>query len=140
MTIKTSLYKAKLEKIINYYVVSFEVLDIVPDIMKWSEEHRIEEDNPWRAGKCVRNLETGKYRILLAEEISYEMRRSIIGAMEIRGFSDSADVLNDEEKFLVHLLLHEIAHALHNDWTEDDCDKWAFTELERHTRLNSNET
>ena len=37
--------------------------------------------------------------------------------------------MRDPDKFLIHLLLHELAHARDDNASENDCDMWAFLAL-----------
>jgi hypothetical protein len=83
-------------------------------------------------GKTVRNLQTGGARILLADEITPLMQRSVIAALEIRGFADEVAEIERSERFLTHLFLHELAHARDDTATEAQCDEWAFSRLEAY--------
>jgi hypothetical protein len=56
---------------------------------------------------------------------------SILSRIEFGGFWKTLQVLSTTEKFLEHLVLHELAH-LQNDWgqeRENDCDAWAFEKM-----------
>ncbi|HMK56481.1 MAG TPA: hypothetical protein VK448_07590 [Dissulfurispiraceae bacterium] len=128
-TIRTESYLAQLRAVATRYDFPLEEIEAVQDIMQWCNERGIEENNSWRVGKCLRNRTNGKYRILLAAEITPEIKNSVLAAMEYRGFGNEVSSLEASEKFLEHLLLHEIAHAKHETWEEKDCDKWAFNEL-----------
>ena len=130
-TIITKEYLSLLIKVAHQYDLPLEGIEIVSSIQEWCKEIGIEEDNPFRAGKCLRNCETGKYKILLAEEITPEMQNSIIGAMSLRDYSLKIEILENPKAFLIHLLLHELAHARNEEWSENECDRWAFEELEK---------
>lgn len=127
--IQTELYLAKLRAIAESYDFPLEGIDAVESIKQWCDEKGVEENNFWRVGKCLRNKGNGKYRILLAAEITPEMQSSVLAAMEYRGFGSEVSLLAAPNKFLEHLLLHEIAHAKNNNWEESECDRWAFTQL-----------
>ncbi|WP_273266425.1 hypothetical protein, partial [Flexistipes sinusarabici] len=90
-------------------------------------------DNPFRIGKCLRNQESGKYLILLAAKITPDMFNSVISAIESRGYETEVEVLNNPFRFLAHLLLHEVAHTKNENWSEQECDNWAFEELNNIT-------
>lgn len=127
--IQTKHYLVRLRALAERYEFPLEEIEAVADIKQWCNERGIEENNLWRVGKCLRNSESGKYRILLAAEITPEMQNSVLGAMEYRGFGYEVSSLRAADKFLEHLLLHEIAHAKNNNWEERECDSWAFNEL-----------
>src|ERR671915_42110 len=98
-------------------------VEVVHSIQAWCKEHGLDEDNPSRTGKTVRNLATGRHCILLPEVITPEMASSVRYAMEFRGFADAVERLADPFTFLRHLVLHEIAHGLDETRNEQDCDR-----------------
>ena len=128
-SIKTEQYLARLRAIAESYDFPLEKIDALESIKLWCDERGIEENNLWRVGKCLRNKENGKYRILLAADITPEMQSSVLAAMEYRGFGSEMSLLAAPDKFLEHLLLHEIAHAKNNSWEESECDRWALAQL-----------
>ena len=127
--IKTERHLARLRAVAASYDFPLEEIEAIADIKRWCDERGVEEDNFWRVGKCLRNRNTGQYRILLAAEITPEMQSSVLAAMEYRGFGNEVSLLSAPEKFVEHLLLHEIAHAKNNNWDETECDSWAFEQL-----------
>ena len=102
----------------------------VPDIQAWCAENGVPENNPFRIGMALANLETGRPLILLANPITPTMIGSVIGGMIYRGFGDRAETLREPGKFVHHLLLHELAHLLDPERTEEKCDEWAFKQME----------
>ncbi|MEW5974567.1 MAG: hypothetical protein AB1898_02055 [Acidobacteriota bacterium] len=135
-SIQTELYVAKLRDIAESCDFQLEEIEVVESIKQWCDEKGVEEDNYWRVGKCLRNKDSGKYRILLAAEITPEMQSSVLSAMEYRGFASELPLLAAPDKFLEHLLLHEIAHAKNNTWDESECDRWAFARLKANYAFN----
>lgn len=129
--INTNKHLEKLIKVAQQYEFPLEEIEAVSSIQEWCNERAIEENNPFRSGKCLRNRETGKYKILLAEEITADMQNSAISAMKFHGYGSEVEVLENPFSFLVHLLLHEVAHARNDKWSEKECDSWAFVELEK---------
>ena len=127
--IQTERYLVRLRAIAEHYDFPLEQIEAVTNIKQWCDEQQIEENNFWRVGKCLRNRKSGKYKILLAAEITPEMQSSVLAAMEYRGFENEVAFLKAADKFLEHLLLHEIAHAKNDNWNEHECDSWAFNEL-----------
>ncbi|MGR3178526.1 MAG: hypothetical protein ACUZ8E_10760 [Candidatus Anammoxibacter sp.] len=129
--INTVKHMPELKKIAQSYRFPLENIETVLSIQKWCEGKGIDENNPFLTGKCLKNSETGKYKILLAAEITAEMQNSVIGAMSLRGYGEEINLLNEPSLFITHLLLHEIAHAINEKWSESECDSWAFKELEK---------
>ena len=102
---------------------------VVLSIQDWCKENGVEEDSPFRTGKTLKNLTTGRHLILLPDVITDEMASSVRFAMEFRGFAGAVEQLAEPITFLRHLVLHEIAHGLDDKRSERDCDRWAFKQL-----------
>jgi len=132
-TINTSDYIGELKSLLHDQNIQIEDILSVEDIKAWCVERSIPETNPWRTGKCLRNSKTGDYLILMAARITTEMVNSILGAISTRGFDTTE--LNNEDSFLIHLLFHEVGHAKNANWTESECNQFAFEEL-RKTKAN----
>jgi hypothetical protein len=127
--ISTAAMVEELQALADAHVGSIDVLT-VPDIQSWCRERNVVEDNPFRCGKALRQLETGRCVVLLADPISPAMRASVLGAMDYSNV-DSAHMalLQEPIAFVRHLVLHEVAHVLNPEQTEEECDRWAFTQL-----------
>ncbi|MGC1818121.1 MAG: hypothetical protein WA900_10760 [Casimicrobiaceae bacterium] len=133
LAIRPADHLPMLDAIAATYPVRLQGIEVVPSIRDWSVAHGLEESSHSRMGKTVVNNETGASLILLAAEITPEMQSQVIFGMEARGHFDEAQPLRgDARAFIVHLLLHEMAHARFPDATEIECDDWAFAELPRH--------
>jgi hypothetical protein len=87
-------------------------VEVVPSIQEWCKRNGVPEDSPFRTGKTVKNMTTGRHLILLPDVITDEMSSSVKYAMEFRGFSGVVRELAEPLTFLRHLVLHEIAHGL----------------------------
>ena len=120
---------SQLSKIADLYGLPLEI-QIVSDIQEWCSIRGIEENNPFLAGKCLLDNTTGKYLVLLREEITPEIKESAINAMQLREIDTKP--INDTKKFVIHLLLHEIAHAANSEWSESECDLWALDQINKH--------
>jgi len=118
----------ELNDIVHKYDVPFDV-QTVPNIQEWSSAQGIVEENSSRSGAVFRNIENGRYLVVLANPITSDMIRSAIEAMLMNDFGDATDALWEPKKFVTHLLLHEVAHALDHSRTERQCDEWAFHQL-----------
>ena len=127
MSIRPSENVEKLQRIATRYAVELEAIKVVPSVKAWCDEHGVPETNHRRAGKTVRNNMSGAALILLPEEITPSMQSSVLSAMELHGY-DVAQ-LREPSVFLVHLFLHELAHAQFPDASEQECDDWAFSQL-----------
>jgi len=126
------MHLGRLKEIAANYPVAIEDIISVPSVQEWAESHGMKEDNLFRAGSVVQNRETKAYLIVFSDEITDDMQLSVRTAMELRGFADKVEALEVPERFLQHLLLHELAHPLHPEGTESECDAWAFRELEKY--------
>lgn len=104
-------------------------VEIVPSIQEWCKRHGIPEDNPSRTGKTLKNLASGRHLILLLDVITDDMCCSAKSVMELRGFAGVFQELAEPRTYLRHLVLHEIAHGLDSDRSEQDCDRYAFEQL-----------
>jgi len=127
--INTQAYLGELRALAARYQLELDGVEAVLSIQDWCKGRGVPEENPFRTGKIVRNTETGRFLILLLCPITEEMFRSVISAMECRGFAKDAARLSDPGLFMKHLLLHEIAHGLDPSRSEAECDRWAFDQL-----------
>jgi hypothetical protein len=106
-------------------------VEVVPSIRDWCDRRGLAETNLFRCGAVFRSRETGRYLVLLAELITTDMQSSVKTAMQIRGNLSDRQLafLAEPENFARHLLLHEVAHALDDRRSEEECDSWAFSQL-----------
>ena len=126
--IRTENYLDHLRNVANSYAFPLEQIEAVPNIKEWCDNNGIPEENPYRVGKCLKNSKTKKYRILIVKEITPDMISSVINVLEYNGFENEVANIKENGGFLLHLMLHEIAHAMHPAWSENECDLWAFKE------------
>lgn len=127
--IATRNYLAEVHALVERFALPLESVEVVANIQAWCQARGIPEDSPSRIGKIVRNAQTGRYVILLAERITQDNVASIVSAMELRGFGAEVGALADGAAFVHHLALHEIAHGLDASRSEAACDRWAFDQL-----------
>ena len=107
-----------------------ECLQVVPDVQVWCKEHNVEERNPWRAAKCCYSA-TGCH-IVMREELHDHMISSAKSAMEMNGFEEELSALDSDEKYLIHLMLHEIGCFTLQTSEQKPRDRWVFEELHVH--------
>lgn len=127
--IHTNEYITQLKEIARKYHFPLKDIVTVPNIHKWCRRWGIDEPNPFSTGTCLRQTETGRFKILLAENITPEMQASVIDEIISHGFSDEAELLDDPYIFIVFVFLHEIAHAKNLTWLDIEIDLWAFEQL-----------
>lgn len=123
-------HRELLDRILEYYGLTPECLEVVPDVQVWCKEHNIEERNPWRAAKCCYSA-TGCH-IVMCEELHDHMISSAKSAMEMNGFEEELSALDSDEKYLIHLMLHEIGCFTLQTSEQKPRDRWAFQELHVH--------
>jgi hypothetical protein len=126
-TIRPNESIEELQRVANRYSVELEAIKVVPSVKAWCDECGVPETNHWRTGKTVRNNITGAALILLPEEITSSMQNSVLGALESYGYD--VEQLREPSVFLLHLFLHELAHAQFPEASEQECDDWAFSQL-----------
>jgi hypothetical protein len=114
--ILTKEYLSELKIIAHRYHFPLEDIETVANIQKWCKKWRVDEPNPFRTGTCLRQTEIGRFRILLAEEITPDMQEAVVDALINRGFAEEVESLDDPFHFIVHLLLREIAHVKNQTW------------------------
>jgi hypothetical protein len=127
-SIATADHLQSLESLARRYPIDLEAVIAVPSVREWKLAHGLQEVNTRRAATIVQ-LESSRWLVVLAQEISPSVQRSIVNGIQARGFFDEADVLASPTHFMRHLVLHELSHALHPSGSEEFHDEWAFGEL-----------
>lgn len=103
----------------------------VPDIAQWAVEVNMGVNgNP--IATAIPSTKEMSASIVVKSEISKDEAESVLGLLELLGYSEEVRSLRpDPVRFAMHLVLHELAH-IENGWgqeREQDCDKWAFERL-----------
>ena len=125
--INTDQHLDRLLKVADRFGVT---LELVPSIQSWCRENRLPEAGPFCAGIAVQTHQTGKFRVLLANPITNVMASTALEAMGLSGHSDAElNFLAPPERFVDHLLLHEIAHTLDPAQSEQACNRWASEQM-----------
>jgi len=125
MTIQS--YKNKLRKLIAIYNFPLQDILFLPNIQEWCEEYKIHENNPFRIAKILKNNETQQFLILISNYITDDMIDSVKSRMFEMEVQTKA--LKTKFDFLKHTILHELCHALNENFSEEECDKWAFQQM-----------
>jgi hypothetical protein len=131
-SIRPEEYRDYLWHIVTTTGAKVQELLIVDSVNEWAKHHGRGERNRLtpRAARCFDLIGSDKWLILLAAEITPQMQKSIRGRLQTCGYDISP--IAGERPFLTHLLLHEVAHTLHPDASEDECDEWAFAQLSKY--------
>ena len=127
--IHTKKYIDQLKEIARRYHFPLKDIETVASIQKWCGKWHIDEPNPFRTGTCLRQTETGRFKILIAEAITPDMQELVVEEMIINGFADEVELLDEPFIFTSYLFLHEMARVKNPTWIERECDIWAFKEL-----------
>jgi hypothetical protein len=114
------------------YGLSRDCLRIVRNVAEWSKEHRISDQQPDRQATCI-DLGQGLCIIVICAELSDSMIADRKAHLATLGLDVGS--LDSGEKYLVHLLLHEIAHIALKSDDEKYRAEWALGELPNHISL-----
>jgi hypothetical protein len=127
--IRSEDYGELLKRVLQNHGLPKDTVMVVDSIYDWCHQHGLSEGNPNRTAKAIRTIETGKFTILLPKIIREDMIDSVKGGFPIRGHYSNAEQLDSQEKFLMHLLLHEIAEIKGEGSNERERDEWAFNQM-----------
>jgi len=122
-------YRPQIEALLSEIgLESCEVL-VVESVKDWAQAVGIPEDDPFRAAMVTIRSAGSAPTVVLRRHITTDIQTSVLNGMEVRGFLEEVDRLDQPELFLEHLVLHEAAHLLLRTQSEADCDDWAFQHL-----------
>jgi hypothetical protein len=99
-------------------------------VAKWCREKGVEENNPFRHAKC--SLFEKACHIVMVDALTDDAISSGKAAMEFRGFESEVAALNTDKKYLVHLMLHEVACHVLRCTDQASRDRWAFDRFSRY--------
>lgn len=132
LMIRVAAHRALIDTILLDHGLQPECLDLVQDVQAWCTSHGVEEPNPHRMAKCFCHWDNGECHIVLSEALTQEMILSGKAAMECYGFHDEVQRLDTPGKFLVHLVLHEVAAHVLETTEQVPRDEWAFERVARY--------
>ena len=118
-----------LDRILSDSGLSTDTLELVPDVQEWCQANGVEESHPFRQAKCLCRRSDRSCHIVMVDTLTDEMISSGKAAMAIRGFSREVSALDSDEKYLVHLMLHEVACHVLQSIEQESRDRWAFKRL-----------
>jgi hypothetical protein len=130
--IRVSDHRRAINRILAYYGLAPETLEVVPNVFDWCQANGIAEKNLGRMAKCLCDWEKSECRIVMSEAFSQRAFDSANFTMELRGFVDEVRKLNSPRRNLLHLLLHEIACHTLRTTEQAPRDSWAFAEMVKH--------
>jgi hypothetical protein len=130
MTLIATEYEEEIPKIIKHSGSDVSVFIFVDDIKAWCDENNVKGDKSDTTGKCLQNRDGKSHTVLIQKEIRSEEIENIKLAMVIRGSKkEDVAILDNYDTYLRHLVFHECAHAFNHEFTELECDNWAFEKL-----------
>jgi len=125
----TSTAAADLERLLRVHGPSGCELLVVDSVQAWQKSVGWEDPDPFRCAAAFVRKPGDIPLVVVARLLTYDMQRSVIGAMEFRGRGDEVALLDDPRLFAEHLVLHELAHLVLDTLDETACDDWAFARL-----------
>ena len=125
MRVKTLVKEFR--RLLNHYDLKKSEIFIVPNVKEWAESKGISEDNPFRLGLGAKRSNSNIWDIVLKEDIKRGDIEGVLSAMFYHGF-EHINELRKLRHFVLHLFLHEIAHAK-GVREELEADNWAYKEL-----------
>jgi hypothetical protein len=121
--------------VLAHYHLPASSVEVVDDIQEWCRTNGADERNPWRAGRCWYRADG--CQIVLRAEQTDSMISSSKSRMELLGFGPQLALLDTDEKYFVHLLLHEVAAYVLQTAEQATRDEWAFQQLPLHLKTST---
>lgn len=129
--IETGSHTPKVRELLARHGLPIDTVLVIDSIAEWCKQRGLAEDNAHRAGRTVMEYPAARPRILLAAVITDDTKVSVLAALHLYGWERRVvDAIESDGLFFEHLVLHEIAHAIHDEgFPEKCCDEWAFEEM-----------
>jgi hypothetical protein len=131
MAIRPADHRPLLDAILADYNLAPDALELVADVQAWSDRHCIEEPNPFCQAKCARGPD-GAFHIAIVDLLTDQMINGGKGDMMGYGMMSKVETLDTDLKYLVHLLLHEIAGDVLRTGEQRTRDEWAFERVSKY--------
>lgn len=129
MTLIVSDHRPLLNTILSDYGLAPDALQLVPDVQATSVGYGIAESSHARQAKCLCSFERGTCHIIMLDMLSDEAIASGKSALEFLGFETEVAALDSDLKYLIHLMLHEIACHILQSTEQETRDEWAFERI-----------
>jgi len=126
-TIHPESYRTDLNRTLDDVGLRSYSLEFVDSVREWANAVGISE---LRDPLAMALLANGKPLIVFKSVITPDDRSAVAGRLIIGGFDEELHRIQLPEAFLEHLVLHEAAHLILPDGSnEEACDQWAFEQL-----------
>jgi hypothetical protein len=126
MALRVADHRELLNRILNDHKLASDTLELVPDVQKWCREYGIHENSPFRQAKCLCCYSNSACHIVMVDVLMDDAISSGKSAMECRGLVSEVATLDTDIKYLIHLMLHEVACYVLRSTEQEPRDKWAF--------------
>ncbi|HUD45063.1 MAG TPA: hypothetical protein VMR41_05955 [Patescibacteria group bacterium] len=124
--------QSRIEKLIKKHNIILDKLFLVPDMQQFLDSEGITEENQDRLGRTFSKAD-GHTVIIFKDNIIKKETKSVLGFIIYNFSIEEYKKLTRIKPFILHLILHEIAHAK-NIHEEKDADNWAFQNLDQEYR------
>lgn len=130
--LRVAAHRPLLDRILADSGLPPETLELVPDIQTWCRGHGIAENHAFRQAKCLCRRSDRVCHIVMVDSLTDDMISAGKEAMSCRGFSREVSRLDSDEKYLIHLMLHEVACHVLQTTEQEPRDRWAFEKLSEY--------
>ena len=127
-----SNHRELLNRILDGHGLASDTLELVPNVGEWCQANGVDETSSFRQAKCLCRRSDGACHIVMADVLTEDAISSGKGAMEYRGFLSEVAALDTDMKYLIHLMLHEIACHVLGSTEQEPRDKWAFDRVPKY--------
>lgn len=124
--LRVAEHRQVLDRILADVGLASDALELVPDVQEWCHANGVEENHPFRQAKCLCRTSDRGCHIVMVQVLTDEMISGGKAGMMCRGFSHEVKKLDSDEKYLVHLMLHEVACHVLGSIAQEPRDPWAF--------------
>lgn len=131
MAVAVADHRELLDRILRDHGLRPEALELVPDVQAWCHENGVEERSPNRQAKCFLNHD-GRCHIVMLDRLSDDLIAGGKDGMFVNGFVSEVGMLDTDIKYLVHLMLHEVACYVLRTTEQEPRDTWAFERVARY--------
>lgn len=124
-----------IDVVLARYRIPPEWCEVVDDVLDWCRQNGIDDDDPFRAAKCF--YTPAKCHIVLSAIQTDDLIAGGKSRMLCDGLGDEVARLDTDVRYLLHLVLHEVAAFTLQVSDQLARDRWAFDEMQHHsTALN----
>ena len=130
--LQVAAYRPLLDRILSDAGLPPETLELVPDLQIWCHNSGVGEDQPFRQARCLCRISDRACHIVMVEVLTDDMISRGKDAMEFHGFSSEIMSLDTDTKYLIHLMLHEVACHVLQTTEQEQRDRWAFERVSKY--------